>query len=259
MEVDQMPSQEYLKEIAENIDNLEIGLDDSFRFKCYGCGKCCKNREDILLSPKDLFNIAVALGKTTVEIMASICDRYIGGGSRIPLVRLQPIGKNQVCPLLKDNRCAVHALKPAVCALYPLGRFVKYKADNGSVDLSGEASVSYLLNPIECGGHRNNTVRSWLESFGLDTNDPYYLRWTDFFMGMSNFVRELESAEHKLPQQGFAAVWSILEHLLYENYDTAQDFMPQFEGNIAKAKELIDRMNRELFQPFLKGEMPDES
>jgi Fe-S-cluster containining protein len=254
-----MPSHEYLQHIAENMDKMEVGLDDTFRFKCYGCGKCCKNREDILLNPKDLFNIALSLGKSTAEVMDSICDRYIGGSSRIPLVRLQPVGKNMVCPLLKDNRCTVHALKPGVCALFPLGRFVKYNAEDGKADLSGNASVSYLLNPIECGGHRNNTVRRWLESFGLDPNDPYYLRWTDFFMNMSNYVRNLESAERKLPPQGFVAIWSVLQHLLYENYDTAQDFMPQFEDNIAKARELIDRLDTELIQPFLNEELPDES
>jgi Fe-S-cluster containining protein len=253
-----MPNQNQLQKIAEHLDELEIGLNDTFRFKCYGCGKCCKNREDILLSPKDLFNIAVALGKTTKEVMDSVCDCYIGGGSRIPLVRLQPVGKNMVCPLLKDNRCSVHALKPAVCAMYPMGRFIKYDAEGGKANPSGKATVSYLLNPVQCGGHRNNTVRGWLESFGFDPNDPYYLCWTDFFMGMSNYVRSLESAECKLPREGFAAVWSILEHLLYENYDTAQALTPQFEVNIAKAKELIDRMDSELFQPFLKGEKPHE-
>jgi Fe-S-cluster containining protein len=253
-----MPNQKQLQEIAEHIDELEIHLDDTFRFKCYGCGRCCKNREDILLSPKDLFNIAVALGKTTKEVMESVCDRYIGGSSRIPLVRLKPIGQNKVCPLLKDNRCIVHALKPAVCALFPLGRFVKYNAKDGGVDISGEESVGYLRSPIECGGHRNNTVRSWLESFGLDPKDPYYLRWTDFFMSMSTYVHRLENAKRKLPQQGFSAVWSILDHLLYERYNTAQAFMPQFETNITEAKRLIDKLDSELFQPFLKGALSDE-
>jgi Fe-S-cluster containining protein len=249
-----MPNQKQLQEIVNHIDELEIGLDDTFRFRCYGCGKCCKKREDILLTPKDLFNIAVTLGKTTKEVIDSVCDCFIGDVSRIPLVRLHPLGKNMVCPLLKDNRCVVHTKKPAVCALFPLGRFVKHNTEDGRPN----TTVSYLLNPIRCGGHRNNTVRGWLESFGFDPNDPYYLRWTDFLMDMINFVHSLESAERKLPQLAFVAVWSILEHLLYDNYDTAQEFDSQFEANIAKAKELIDRMDSELFQPFLKGELPYE-
>jgi Fe-S-cluster containining protein len=246
-----MPTYEKLQEIAENLDQMSLGLDDTFRFKCYGCGKCCKNREDILLSPKDLFNIASALGKTTKDVVESICDCYIGGSSRIPIVRLQPVGKNMVCPLLKDNRCSVHALKPAVCALYPIGRFVKCDEQGKMADPSNMPDISYLLNPVQCGGHRNNTVRSWLESFDLDPYDPYYIRWTGFFMDVSNYIRGLESAQHKIPREGFAAIWSILDHLLYQNYDIAQEFMQQFEANITKAKELIDRLDSELIQPFM--------
>lgn len=43
---------ERLKYITDNFDNLHIGLDDTFRFHCDQCGKCCIDREDILLNPK---------------------------------------------------------------------------------------------------------------------------------------------------------------------------------------------------------------
>ena len=49
---------ERLKYITDNFDNLHIGLDDTFRFHCDQCGKCCIDREDILLNPKDVFNIS---------------------------------------------------------------------------------------------------------------------------------------------------------------------------------------------------------
>lgn len=47
-----------IKELKEKLGYEEIGLDDTFTFHCTQCGKCCIHREDILLSPKDLFNIA---------------------------------------------------------------------------------------------------------------------------------------------------------------------------------------------------------
>ena len=46
-----------IKELKEQLGYEEIGLDDTFTFRCTQCGKCCHQR-DILLSPKDLFNIA---------------------------------------------------------------------------------------------------------------------------------------------------------------------------------------------------------
>ena len=53
-----------LKYIMENYDDMTIGIDDAFQFGCKQCGKCCINREDILLNPKDLYNIAKELGLT---------------------------------------------------------------------------------------------------------------------------------------------------------------------------------------------------
>lgn len=49
---------ERLKYIAENYEQMKIGPDDPFRFHCKECGKCCIHREDILLSPHDLFRAA---------------------------------------------------------------------------------------------------------------------------------------------------------------------------------------------------------
>ena len=50
-----------IKELKEQLGYEEIGLDDIFVFHCTQCGKCCIHREDILLSPKDLFHIAKKL------------------------------------------------------------------------------------------------------------------------------------------------------------------------------------------------------
>ena len=105
-----------LREIVEQYDRYKIGLDDSFRFHCTMCGKCCVNREDILLTPKDLFNIAKELGLTPVEVLEQYCETYIGDTSRIPLIRLKPRGEIKRCPLLKDHKCSVHKCKPVVCA-----------------------------------------------------------------------------------------------------------------------------------------------
>ena len=47
-----------INELKEQLGYTELGPDDTFTFHCTQCGKCCIHREDILLSPKDLFNIA---------------------------------------------------------------------------------------------------------------------------------------------------------------------------------------------------------
>ena len=248
-----MPSQEYLEELAENIENMEVGLDHAFKFKCHGCGKCCKNREDILLTSRDLYNIAKCLKMKTTEVIDKYCELYIGGNSRLPIIRLKPVGQNKKCPLLQEKRCIVHTSKPVVCALFPLGRFVMF--DNVDLDNANENDliVRYLVNPVECGGHRNNTVRSWIESFGIDPDDRWYRLWTMTTMRLGNYVRNLETSEKKLPKAAFDAIWTISIELLYARYDIEKEYESQFEANLAEMRRMLHRLDTELIQPFLSG------
>ena len=83
---------ERLMHIANNLDRLKIGLDGTFKFGCQICGKCCLHREDILLNPKDIYNMAKELSLTTEELVEKYCETYIGSDSRVPIVRLKPKG-----------------------------------------------------------------------------------------------------------------------------------------------------------------------
>ena len=55
-----MDIHKYLRE-GGNPDELEqhlMDLDSTFRFKCRRCGKCCKNQDTIIFTPRDIYNIA---------------------------------------------------------------------------------------------------------------------------------------------------------------------------------------------------------
>ena len=73
-----------LQYIYENFDKLKIGVDDTFNFRCIMCGNCCRDREDILLSPVDIFNLAKHFNKQPFEIIKSYCEVYIGNSSKMP-------------------------------------------------------------------------------------------------------------------------------------------------------------------------------
>lgn len=60
-----------LKEIVDNFDSLKIGADEPFRFHCTMCGKCCINREDILLTPRDIKNRTVPLFRCSNVVRAA--------------------------------------------------------------------------------------------------------------------------------------------------------------------------------------------
>lgn len=219
-----------LKEISENFDSWKIGLDDSFQFHCTECGKCCINREDILLTPRDLFRAAAALKLYLMEFVKKYCETYIGQDSRIPIIRLKPQGSVKRCPLLKDRRCSIHAAKPGVCAMFPVGRAIAI--DKASYNEQGilKSQIQFILNPISCGDRsETHTVREWLTSFGIDPEDSFFLKWHSFVSEASAFIHKVEA---RFTEEDMRTLWTAIYIHAYLDYDPEKDFMEQFENNM---------------------------
>ena len=236
-----------LQEIAENLDRYLIGLDEPFQFKCRGCGKCCKNREDILLTSRDLFRIAKHFEKTPAEIVEEYCECYIGPSSRIPLVRLLPRGPAKACPFLADKRCQVHTCKPVVCALFPIGRIQKFSKEDGAP----EELPGYILQEVECGSRKKiTTVRQWLEKFNIPVEDIFYAKWT---MLISQISMAFAKLHPHLSERALQALQAKFGQLLYLEYNIAEEFLEQFLSNAEQVEESIGYI-----QSFYKEEIGGE-
>ena len=105
-----------LRHIVEHYDEMCIGTDEHFRFHCKQCGKCCINREDILLNPKDLYNISKELGLAPRDTIAQYCEVYLGQNSRIPIVRLKPRGSINRCSGTGNVLFIMQSLRFAPCS-----------------------------------------------------------------------------------------------------------------------------------------------
>ena len=226
-----------LQDIVNNFERMKIGLDDTFKFECQMCGKCCIHREDILLNPKDVYNLAKELNLKTGEVIDQLCETYIGHDSRIPIVRLLPKGNVRRCPLLKDRKCMAHKSKPTVCALYPIGRCV-ILAGKTAADIDID-SVQDIFNRPDCKGSEGSethTVREWLEAFGIPVEDEYFVKWQKLVMEMGTVFRKIEK---KMSEKTLEMFWNAAFIGLYLHYDTEQDFMSQFDENVQKFTELL--------------------
>jgi len=236
-----MPDTNRVDQIMDDIEQRRLGPDDTFRFKCYGCGKCCKNRTNILLNAQDVFRMSRHLRLEPKQLLERYCETYIGGQSIIPLVRLLPRGKFNACPLLKDNRCLVHSAKPTVCALFPLGRFMSKSPDNPDAP----PEPGYFLQQITCGGHKSNTVRGYLESFGLSVEDGFFAKWSDILVYLTGYCQE---AIRKCVSEGaMERLWGIMHHFLYTAYDLEADFQPQLEANFFSLRSLLEEIKAATF------------
>lgn len=227
-----------LMESGEGIEQLEehlLDLDSEFRFKCRRCGKCCIHQDTIILKAKDIFNIAKKQGKTMRDVIKAYTEVYIGHNSRLPVVHLLSNGPKGACPLLVDGRCSVHDCKPDVCALFPLGRTIINQPDDEAANGEEQLKVRYIINDYNCGSaKRVNTVRSWLARFGIPEHDEYFILWNKVMFALIPAIQKLEDGG--FPAEGLSAIWDTIFVTLYLDYDTAQEFMPQFQ---AAAEKLI--------------------
>ena len=226
-----------LKYIGEHLEEMLIGPDEKFRFHCTQCGKCCINREDILLNPKDLYNLAATLSISQEEAVKQYGETYMGGTSRLPIVRLRPQGSIKRCPLLKDRKCMVHKAKPTVCAMYPLGRCLAISQDTMSRIETAELKPQFILNEVDCGDNaEEHTVREWLESFGIPVEDQYYIRWQRIAMLASKVIKSMEGS---WTPHGLNMLLTLIYNVLYLGYDMDKEFEPQFEERAEELRTIL--------------------
>lgn len=241
---------ERLKNIIDNYDKMHIGLDEPFKFHCTMCGKCCIEREDILLSPKDVFNMSKELNITPNELFEKYCEMYIGSDSRMPIVRLKPRGSIKRCPLLKDHKCSVHNAKPAVCAMFPIGRCLSYEKDKKLEEHIVPNKVEYIIVDHSCGDDSEiHTVREWFDTFGIPIEDEYFIKWHQIIMELSTIFCKCEK---KTSDYTMELAWKATFVGLYLKYDLKKEFMSQFENN---AREIIELMH---MLPIDEGDETDE-
>lgn len=233
---------EVIKEAIKGYGAKIVGLDDRFEFHCTQCGKCCTNREDILLTPRDLFRAAKELNMTVKDFFAEYCELYIGDNSRLPVIRLKPRGTIRRCPLLENRRCRIHKSKPVICAMFPVGRMVAIDQE------SGEKKAAYLINPITCGDKsETHTVHDWLLEGGVPLQDEFFYKWHEQLGEMHMKVKAIESM---CSSEVMRIILDLMSILLYFNYDTAESFDEQFNYNMHHLNKMLDGL--------LAGEGVDE-
>ena len=225
-------------ELFRDLESMTIGLDDTFKFHCDQCGKCCTHREDIILSPMDIFKMAKELKMTPVEFYHEYCVFNIGEHTRMPIVRLASEGKDTHCVLLKNHRCSVHKVKPAVCAMFPLGRYMSFEKDDYNAESIDTSKVKYLLQPPECGDEsETHTVRDWLSGFDIKLEDEAFVQWQKAISRFSSKFKELEKKQDMLTMM---EIWFVVRVSLYLQYDTSKEFLPQFNYNVENLLKLLD-------------------
>ena len=121
---------------------------------CEGCSACCHGMgESIVLDPLDIYRLTTNLEMTFEQLLSQYVELNVVDGIILP--NLKMAGSNEACGFLDRNgRCSIHAHRPGICRLFPLGR---YYEDGG---------FQYFLQTHEC-KKENRTkvkVKKWIDT-----------------------------------------------------------------------------------------------
>ena len=189
---------------------------------CRDCGDCCHAMNGlIVLDPYDIWRFAAAASLSFGELMQSHAELVLSDGLTLPALAMN--GPFDACSFLDEKgRCSVHAARPGICRLFPLGRVYE---DRG---------FHYFLQVNECGKARSKVrVKKWVDTPDLARYEEYIREWHYFLKDVQQILEEDESKREP-------ACLYILQLFYRIPWDTKEDFYPQFEKKLKAAKETFD-------------------
>lgn len=189
--------------------------------KCEGCSACCHNMgTSIVLDPLDVHRMTSRLGVTFEQLLANQVELHVVDGVILP--NLKMTGERNCCAFLgEDGRCTIHAIRPGICRLFPLGRFY----ENGG--------FRYFLQTHEC-KKENPTkvkVKKWIDTPDLKKNEKYITDWHYFLLDVQETLAKTTDEELIKKIDLF-----LLQSFFLEPYKGEEDFYAQFETRLSKVK-----------------------
>ncbi len=134
---------------AQPLPIRRTGLDRQtpFSFSCMRCLQCCQSKK-IQVNPYEIARLARNLGISTTQFIASYTTE---NGSFLKF------DNENRCIFLGPQGCRVHADRPLVCRLYPLGRHRNEQGDEWFSEIEPETGCRG-----ECDGGEGK-VENWLD------------------------------------------------------------------------------------------------
>ena len=204
-----------LKEIS---DGRLYGSNDLVRADCGDCrgcfACCCGMGNSIILDPLDVHRLTTGLNQSFEALLASYLELNVVDGIILPNLKMQ--GSRECCAFLNEaGRCTIHAIRPGICRLFPLGRYY----ENGS--------FRYFLQTHEC-KKANRTkvkVKKWIDTPELGKYETFVNRWHYYLKDMGTLIE-------KQPEKAKEIDLQILQRFYLTPY--RDDFYTEFEQRMQK-------------------------
>lgn len=211
-------------------DMAKIGCDD-----CKGCSYCCQEMgESVVLTPLDICELTLHLGKSFDELMEDKIELYMTDGMVMPNLKMtgetKAYGSKEVCGFLnEEGRCSIHSFRPGLCRLFPLGRNYEIKqveTEDGIKEIKG---FQYFIVKDSCPNLNGTKVKieKWLGIPNLKKNEEFITEWHYFCKDFQEEMQKLLRAgeDDKVKKINL----SMLELFYRKPYEKGRSFYEQFE------------------------------
>ena len=190
---------------------------------CEGCSACCRGMgESIVLDPLDIHRLCCGLGTDFNGLMVDKIELQIVDSVILPNLKMAS-GNIEACSFLNpEGRCSIHAFRPGICRLFPLGRFY----ENGS--------FKYFLQVHECPKPNKTKVKikKWLDTPDLKRYETYICDW-------HYYLRDLKTRIEAHPEQMKGISMDVLQKFYLTPYDSTADFYTEFYERLKNAKKQL--------------------
>ncbi len=211
--------------LAEISDGRLYGNNDMVKADCHGCkgcSQCCHGMgNSIVIDPYDVYRLQQGTGMDVQALLgAGKMELNVVDGLILP--NLKMAGPDEACAFLNgEGRCSIHAHRPGICRLFPLGRYY----ENGD--------FKYFLQTGECTDTNRSKVKvsKWIDTPNLQENHDFICKWHYFLNNLEETVGDLEDME-----LGKRLNMLMLQLFYLTPYDAGSDFYEQFEARMGQMR-----------------------
>lgn len=216
--------------LAGDLEKLYLATDMA-KIGCGGCRDCCDccmgMGQSIVLDPLDVQRLEKGLQTSFAGLMELCLELHPVDGILLPNLRME--GEAEKCPFLnEEKRCSIHAFRPGLCRLFPLGRIY----ENGS--------FRYFIQHQECRMQPKTKVKisRWLDIGQLAQYETFVLEWHQLLEAVGEMT--VSQRDEQLTKD--LNVYLLVS--FYQKPYDGRDFYIQFEERLAYMKKLLKILSR---------------
>jgi Fe-S-cluster containining protein len=209
-------------------DGKLYDLNDLVQVQCNGCkGKaaCCHGMgNSIVLDPFDIYRLTTNLSITFEQLLSDKMVLNIVDGIILPNLKMTDVSEH--CAFLnKDGRCSIHAYRPGICRIFPLGRYYENQ------------EFKYILQVNECSNSSLTKIKvsKWIDTPDIIKNQQFIMAWHYFLLDIEKIIKNSQDQNTVKNINMY-----ILNRFYLKKYEEDRDFYIQFEERLKEVRNVLN-------------------